>query len=323
MKTIETVKRKGLKNFIIKQNGAILVFFLLWILALVFIPQSRTISNQLIILRQSSIPIIGSIGMMFVLVTGGIDLSLGYTVGFSSAIVGIFLADNNFMLPVWISVLLVLLIGSTFGLINGLLITKAHIPPFITTMGMGFIIFGLINIITNGNATNDLPAEFIAIGKTQILGIQSMVYIAAALALMAAFILNKTVFGRSLKSIGLNKKASYLSGLKVDTTTTLPYIINGLFGAVAGILLTIRVNCGQPDMGGPDFTFESITAAVIGGTSLFGGVGSVVGCVFGVLLIKLLENSITIMNVTPYLYKAVLCIIILGAIIFDNARRKS
>jgi ribose/xylose/arabinose/galactoside ABC-type transport system permease subunit len=320
---MKTIKKRGIKNFIIKQNGAVLAFVVLWILAFALIPQSRTIANLLIIIRQSAVPVIGALGMMFVLMTGGIDLSVGYTVGFSSAMVGIFLADSNFMYPVWVSILLVLLIGGIFGLINGLLITKAHIPPFITTMGMGFIIFGLINIITNGNTTNDLPKEFVAIGKTQIFGIQSMVYIAVLFILIAAFLLNKTVFGRSLISVGLNKKASYLSGLKVNTVITMPYIINGLFGAVAGILLTIRVNCGQPDMGGSDFTFESITAAVIGGTSLFGGIGSVVGCIFGVLLVKLLENSITILNVTPYLYNAVLCVIILGAIIFDNARRRS
>jgi ribose/xylose/arabinose/galactoside ABC-type transport system permease subunit len=224
---------------------------------------------------------------------------------------------------VWISVSLVLIIGGIFGAINGLLISRAKIPSFITTLGMGFIIFGLINIITDGNTINRLPPSFMAIGRTQIFGLPSMVYIAAVIVMIGAFILNKTTFGRSLFSCGLNQHASFLSGLSVNKTIMTPYVINGLCAAVAGILLTIRVNSAQPDMGGSAYNFEAITAAVIGGVSLFGGQGRVSGCVYGVLLIKVIENCITILNITPHIYRAVLGVIILVALIFEMTRKKS
>ena len=314
---------RWIRDFLGRQNGAMLALIVLWIVAMFFIPQFRTGSNHITIIRQSAIPMVGAMGMMFVLISGGIDLSAGFTVGFVSAILGIFMADERFMYPVWIAVLLALIIGGSFGAINGLLVARAKIPSFITTLGMGFIIFGLINIITDGNTTNRLPASFVAIGRTQILGLPSMVYIAAAVLLIGAFILNKTTFGRSLFSCGMNQKASFLSGLNVNRTIMTPYVINGLCAAVVGILLTIRVNSAQPDMGGSAYNFEAITAAVIGGVSLFGGRGRVSDCVFGVLIIKLLENCITILNITPHIYRAVLGVIILAALIFDMTRKKS
>jgi ribose/xylose/arabinose/galactoside ABC-type transport system permease subunit len=316
-------ERQTVGGFLSKQNGALLVLIVLWVLAMVFIPPFRKGTNQLTLIRQSAIPVIAAIGMMFVLITGGIDLSIGYTVGFVSAMVGIFLADNRFMYPVWFSVVLGLLIGICFGTINGLLVSKIKIPSFITTLGMGYVIFGWINVITDGNTTNKLPAPFIALGKTMILGLPSMVYIAAAVIIISFLALNKTTFGRELFSCGLNQKTSYLSGVNVNRTVMISYIINGFSGALGGILLTIRVNVGQPDMGGSTYIFEAVTAAVIGGTSLFGGYGTVSGCIFGVLIVKVIENCITILNITPYVYKAVLGIVILGALIFDTVRKKS
>ena len=321
--TINPGRKGRLRALIARQNGALLVFIALWLAVMLFIPRFRTLNNQLTLLRQAAVPVIGSLGMMFVLISGGIDLSVGYTVGFVSALAGILMADERFMLPVWLAVILCLLTGMLLGFINGALVSILKIPAFITTVGMGYVIFGLINIITDGNTTNKLPQSFIAIGKTMILGQQSMVYISLAIILLSYFLLNRTTFGRHLTAVGFNPRACYITGVNVNRVTAAPYVLNGLMGAVCALLLTIRVNCGQPDMGGSTFNFEAITAAVIGGTSLFGGSGSVLGCVFGVLAVKLIEKSITMLGVTPHVYKAVLGLVILWAIIFDMSRKKN
>lgn len=313
-------KAKDLLQNFVKKRGSIVIFLFLWILAAIFVKNFASLKNMTIIIKQAAIPIIACLGMTMVLITGGIDLSLGYVVGLSSIIIGISIKVLG--LPVLPAVILTLLVGAFVGVCNGLIIKIINVPAFIATLGTGYIVFGVAQILCGGVAYNQLPAELTAIGKTEIFGLPSYVYISLIIIIGCYILLHKTVYGRKLSALGYNSGASDLSGIKTKKLTILTYMICSILTAIAGILLTIRVNCAQSDMGGGNFTFEMVTGAIVGGASLFGGVGTVVGSVFGVLIVKMIENSINLMGASYHLYQAFMGIVILIAIVFENVKNR-
>jgi ribose transport system permease protein len=317
------VSWQGIKAFLrsfVKTRGSVVIFIVLWLFAMFFIPRFAMLENALLIVRQSAIPIIACLGMTMVLMTGGIDLSLGYTVGLCSIIGGMLVKTAGF--PVLPSVLITLGVGCFLGLCNGIMIQKVRVPAFIATMGSGYIIYGLAQIVSQGNDISRLPQKFLAIGRTEFLGINSTVAIAILICIIVFYLIHLSTFGRGLAAFGYSSQAAKLSGIATGRINILVYVISGLLASLVGILLTIRVNCAQPNMGGGDYTFEIITAAVVGGTSLYGGAGSVIGSVFGVLIIKVIENCINLAGVSYYIYQAVQGLVILFAIIFENVKNK-
>ncbi len=308
-----------LRSFI-KDNGAIIIFMIIAIFALIFVPNFASADNMLVIIKQAAIPIIASIGMTMVLMTGGIDLSLGYNLGFTSIIVGLLIQTMG--VPIWLGVLAGLAVGVLIGLGNGLIVEKVKVPAFIATLGTGYIILGAAQIISKGNTINRLPDEFLAIGQTAIGGVNMTVLIAIIVAVIFYFVLQRSTYGRALEAFGFNPRTSFFSGINTSSLHISVYMICGLLTALAGILLTIRVNCAQPDMGGGNYTFQIVTAAVIGGASLFGGKGTVIGSIFGVFIIKIIENCINLLNVQYFLFQAVMGIVILLALIFESVKNK-
>jgi ribose transport system permease protein len=305
---------------LIKKNGSLVIFLILWLFAMIFVPRFAMPENGLLILRQAAIPVIACLGMTMVLMTGGIDLSLGYTVGLCSIVGGMLVKTAG--MPVLPAVLITLAVGCLLGLINGVLVQVVRVPAFIATMGTGYMIYGLAQIVSQGNDISRLPQKFLAIGRTEFLGINSTVVIALVIAIAVFYAIHLSTFGRGLSAFGYSPQASRLSGIATGRINILVYVICSLFSSMVGILLTIRVNCAQPNMGGGDYTFEIITAAVVGGTSLFGGAGSVLGSVFGVLIIKVIENCINLAGVSYYIYQAVMGLVILFAIIFENIKNR-
>ncbi|NCB02343.1 MAG: ABC transporter permease, partial [Spirochaetia bacterium] len=323
----EYIERKSIGLFIIergrkfvKSNGSVIIFLILAIFASFFVPKFFSLNNFSLIIKQSAIPIIACLGITLVLMTGGIDLSLGYTLGLCSITVGLLV--KNTALPIWVSILLTLVVGLLVGLVNGVLVQVIKVPAFITTLGSGYIIFGLAQIVSSGSDVNRLPSAFRAIGVTDVFGLNTTVFIAAAICLIMYYVLHHSTFGRSLSAFGYNAKAARMSGVKTERLNIMVYMICSFLVAIAAILLTIRVNCAQPTMGGGVYTFEVITGAIIGGASLFGGVGTVIGSVFGILIIKVLENCINLLNVSYYTYQAFQGIVILLAIIFENVKNR-
>ena len=297
----------------IGKNISFVIFVTLSLFAVIFVDNFAASDNIANILKQSAIPVIACIGMTIVLMTGGIDLSLGYIVGLSSIVSGILVKLLH--LPIPAVLVLIILLGAGIGLANGLIIQYLKVPPFIATLGSGYIIYGVAQIVSQGSIINQLPKEFLAIGRTNILGLPSAVFIALGIVIVFQLIIGKGVFGRQLRAFGFNPKTAFLSGIPVAKINITAYLLNGTLAALAGMLFTIRVTSAQPNMGGGIFTFEVITAAIVGGTSLFGGVGSVVGSLFGVLSIKIIENCINLLGVSFHLYLAVQGVIILLAII--------
>lgn len=304
----------------VKKNGSVVVFAILCIVAAIFVPRFASVNNFLLIIKQSAIPVIACIGMTMVLMTGGIDLSLGYTIGLSSTIVGMLVKTHEMAyLP---AILITLGVGVVIGLINGFCVQAIKVPAFITTLGTGYIIYGIAEIVSHGESVNRLPKGFLAIGKTEVLGVNTTVVITAVICLVFFYILHMSTFGRNLSAFGLSEPASRLSGVATAKINVLVYVNCAVLASLVGILLSIDVNCAQPTMGGGNYTFEVITGAVLGGASLFGGVGSVVGALFGVMTIKVIGNCINLMNAAYYLYDAIMGIIILAAIVFENVKNR-
>jgi ribose/xylose/arabinose/galactoside ABC-type transport system permease subunit len=290
------------------KNGSAVILVLLTLLGIVFVRNFATIDNGAIIARQSAIPAIAVLGMTMVLMTGGIDLSLGFVV---------------WGLPIGLIVAATVLLGSLVGLINGAIIQYMKVPPFITTLGTGYILYGVSQLVSAGNVITRLPPSLLAVGRTDLLGLPTSVFIAVGVTALGWFLVHRTVFGRALSAFGFNPRAAFLSGLPTARVNVLTYVLCSSLAALAGLLLTIRVNAAQPNMGGGIFTFEIITAAIVGGTSLFGGIGSVIGSLFGVLIMKVVENCINLMNISYHLYLAVQGGIILIVIVMDKIRNRA
>lgn len=318
-KSIKANDNQALRQFV-KKNGSVIIFAIICIIAAVSVPRFASVNNILLIIKQSAIPIIACIGMTMVLMTGGIDLSLGYTIGLASILTGLMV--KTYELPYPVAILIPLLAGALIGLVNGICVQKIKVPAFITTLGTGYIVFGLAEIISHGEAVNRLPKPFLALGKTEVLGVNTTVVLTLVICVIFYYILHHSTFGRNLSAFGLSEPASRLSGVATSRINITVYVISAVLASLVGILLSIDVNCAQPTMGGGNYTFEVITGAVLGGVSLFGGVGSIIGAVFGVMTIKVIGNCINLMNAAYYLYDAIMGMIILAAIIFENIKNR-
>jgi ribose/xylose/arabinose/galactoside ABC-type transport system permease subunit len=301
---------------LIGRNVALSIFLALIILASLFVPNFADADNWAVILKQSAIPAIAAIGMTMVLMTGGIDLSLGYVVGLASIMSGIM--ANTWLWPAPAVLGVSLILGLAVGLCNGLITQFMRVPAFITTLGTGYVVYGLAQIVSDGSIINRLPKGLLAIGRTPIFGLPSAVFLALGAAAVFHIIISRAIFGRQLKAFGLGARAAALSGVPCAQINVSVYALCGALAALSGLLFTIRVNAAQPNMGGGAFTFEVVTAAIVGGTSLFGGVGSVANSVLGVLSIKIIENCINLLGVSYHLYLAVQGAIILVAIVAGN-----
>jgi len=297
----------------LRSNVSLITLAALCLVASLLVDGFLSIDNWANVLKQSAIPVIACIGMTIVLMTGGIDLSVGYVVGLASIVSGLLIKSLN--LPSVVVLILVIGMGAVIGLLNGVIITSMRVPAFITTLGTGYIIYGIAQVVSQGAIINALPKSFLAIGRTNIAGLPSSVFIALAVAIIGHIVIGHGRLGRQLRAFGFNARAAALSGIPVNRVNVLAYMASGALAALSGLLFTIRVTAAQPNMGGGVFTFEVVTAAIVGGTSLFGGVGSVMGSVFGVLSVKVIENCINLSGVSYHLYLAVQGLVILAAIV--------
>jgi ribose transport system permease protein len=301
---------------LIGRNVAPAIFLALVILASLFVKNFADVDNAAVILKQSAIPAIAVIGMTMVLMTGGIDLSLGYVVGLASIASGIL--ANTYLWPTPAVLAAILVLGLGLGLCNGLITQFMRVPAFIATLGTGYVFYGVAQIVSQGSNIDRLPKSFLAIGRTRMFGLPSAVFLALGVAALFHVLISRTIFGRQLKAFGLGARAAALSGVPCARINVTVYALCATLAALSGLLFTIRVNAAQPNMGGGAFTFEVVTGAIVGGASLFGGVGSVVNSILGVLSIKIIENCINLMGVSYHLYLAVQGLIILVAIVFGN-----
>jgi len=288
-----------------------------------------TVDNGLNVLRQISINLVLSIGMTLVILSGGIDLSVGSILAISGALAA-GLLKNGLALP-WLGVQLQftpfgailagVLVGLALGGVNGFTITKLRLPPFVATLGMLSIARGLTMLWTHGHPITGLGPTFEFIGSGFLLGMPMIVWICAGLVAVFYLILIHTPLGRYTYAVGGNEKAAAFAGLRVDRIKLWVYMLAGGLAGVAGLLLTARLNSATPNAG-IGYELDSIAAVVIGGTSLSGGRGSVLGTVLGCLIIGVLNSGLVLLDVSSFWQQVIKGLVILAAVAVDKLGSK-
>ncbi|EMB14175.1 ABC transporter permease [Rhodopirellula europaea] len=288
-----------------------------------------TPENGLNILRQISVNLSLSIGMTLIILTGGIDLSVGAILALSGAVAAGLLKNGIVIEPLGVklqftvigSIVSGLLVGSAAGLFNGIAVTRFKLPPFVATLGMFSIARGLTMLWTGGFPVTGLGSSFGYIGTGVLLGIPVPVWITGGLVGVFVALTRKTRFGRHVYAVGGNERASLLTGLPVDRIKIAVYTLGGLLAGMAGLIVTARLDSAQPNAG-LGYELDSIAAVVIGGTSLSGGRGSVMGTVLGCLIIGVLNNGLFLLNVSPFWQQVVKGFVILAAVAVDRMSQR-
>ncbi|WP_239741084.1 ribose ABC transporter permease [Mammaliicoccus sp. M-M45] len=276
------------------------------------------LSNLLNLLRQVSINGLIAFGMTFVILTGGIDLSVGSILALSSAFTAILITSG--LNPI-VALIVGVLGGFLLGVFNGILVTFGSMAPFIATLATMTIFRGLTLVVTDGNPITSLGDSYMfqLFGKGYFFGIPVPAVTMIIVFIVLAIILQKTTFGRHTYAIGGNEVASKISGIKVNRVKILIYGISGLMSALAGAILTSRLNSAQPTAG-TSYELDAIAAVVLGGTSLTGGKGRIVGTLIGVLIIGVLNNGLNLLGVSSFYQQVVKGIVILIAVLIDRKK---
>jgi ribose transport system permease protein len=281
------------------------------------------------IMRQISVNLCLSIGLTLIIITGGIDLSVGAILAFAGAIMagllkhGIPLAPFDIILEftTWGAIISGILAGTTLGAINGVAVTTFRIPPFVATLGMFSIARGLTMLWTGGFPITGLGMDFALIGTGRLVGAPIPVWITLFLVILFVLVTRRTVLGRHIYAIGGNERAALLSGLRVNRIKLWVYTLSGALCGVGAMIVTARLDSAQPNAG-LGYELDAIAAVVIGGTSLSGGKGSILGTVLGCLIIGVLNNGLFLLNVSPFWQQIIKGIVILIAVALDRMGRK-
>ncbi len=301
---------------ILKTYGIFLAFLLICIILAILSPVFLRWNNILNVIRQSSIYGVMAVGMTFVILSGGIDLSVGSVLALSGIIAAGAATAGVGLFGI---VALGLLVGVLCGLFNGLMITLGKITPFVITLGMMSIARGLTLIYSGGRPISGFEGAFRFIGGGSVLGIPFPIVILAVTVLIGWLVLTQTRLGRYTYAIGGNEETVKLSGINSNFYKTMVYVISGLTSAMSALILTSRLNSGGPNVG-QAYELDVIAAVVIGGTSLSGGRGSVWGTLVGALMISVINNGMNLLGINPFFQLVVKGVIIIGAVFLDRLR---
>jgi ribose transport system permease protein len=307
----------------------LVALFVLCVIISLLSDKFLTVTNVWNVMRQISVNICISTGMTLVVLTAGIDLSVGSILALCGAITA-GLLKNGIELPslnVYIGFTILgsciagLIAGSLLGWFNGWAITRFKVPPFVATLAMLTIARGLTMLWTKGFPITGLDGRFAFLGTGWFLGIPLPVWVSGIVVIAAIIITNKTKLGRYIYAIGGNESAARLSGINISKIKIIVYTIAGALAATGGLIVTSRLNAAQPNAG-TGYELDSIAAVVIGGTSLSGGRGTILGTVLGAVIIGVLNNGLVLLNVSPFWQQVVKGIVILAAVIIDKANAK-
>jgi ribose transport system permease protein len=317
------------KSFDIKRFQSLIALLLLCVTLAILTDKFFTAENGLNVLRQVAVNICIATGMTLIVLTAGIDLSVGSVLALCGAVTaGLFKnglefasADLYVGFTVLGAILGGLLLGALLGWFNGFTVTKFNVPPFVATLAMLTIARGFTMLYTKGHPISNLGKDFAFIGSGSLLGIPVPVWIAIVVVLIAVFITQKTKLGRYIYAIGGNEQAAKLSGININKVKMTVYATAGALAALGGIIVTARLDSAQPNAG-ISYELDAIAAVVIGGTSLGGGKGSVWGTVMGAIIIGVLNNGLVLLNVSPFWQQVVKGGVILLAVIIDKIGEK-
>ena len=310
----------ALKRFFqVKESGILLALITMCLVLSVTTSTFLTQYNIGVVIRQVSFIAIVALGETLVLLIGGIDLSVGYVAGLCSILGCLLMTSTN--LDPYLCTLITLVIGLILGTISGLFIAKMKLNPFIVTLAMGEVYAGLILVITKGYPVLNLPKKFTILGQGMVGPVPIPVIIMLIITIILAYILRNTPFGRNIYAIGGNQFAARLVGIPVEKIKVSVYAISGMLAALAGMLFASRVNAGHPTTGAA-WLMPTITAAIIGGTSLSGGEGTILGTILGAVFMGILANGIVLLDISAYWERVIIGAVVLVAVIIDILRSR-
>ncbi len=304
--------------------GALLSLTLLALLALLWIvlafstPSFWTYNNITNLLRQGAMTAILAIGETFVIITGGIDLSVGAVVGFTSVIIAWLLTHGY---PIWGALMITLAFGLVIGVFHGFGITKLGLPPFIMTLATLTALRGIGLLITNGSTISITNTDFTGFSRGDFLGVPNLFWMVLVVAIPGYIFLHHSRFGRYLFAIGSNTEAARLSGVNTVRMIYIAYILSGLCAAFVGILLAARIGIGNATQA-EGWELQAIASSVIGGTSLFGAIGSVHGPLLGSFILTTINNGANLLNVNSFWQRVITGVLIIVIVYFDGLRRR-
>jgi ribose transport system permease protein len=280
-------------------------------------PYFFTVGNILNVGVQASVNGVLAIGMLIVIIIGGIDLSIGANLALSGIFAAYLMKSG---MPILLALLISVVSGFMLGFVNGFIVTKMKLPPFITTLGTTGVFRGFALIITNGLPVSQLPENLRIIGQGKLLGIPIPIVITTIVMIIFYVVLNHTTYGRFLYAIGSNYEATRLSGIKVQKFIIITYMIEGALAAVAGIILLGRLAVAQPTAA-TGYELNAIAAAVIGGASFSGGSGSVIGAIIGALIMAILSNGFTLLGFNAFFQQMAIGFVVIFAVYADILQR--
>jgi ribose transport system permease protein len=319
MKTVLAFLNKAFKR---REAGILVPLIIIFVFSGIINPRFFSYQNIMNILFQASFVAMIGVAMTFILVLAGLDLSVGSTLGLSGVVSGFALLGG---IPVPISIFVGLFTGAGVGLFNAYIIAKLKMPTFIVTLASMYMARGLCEFLTRGQPVYPLPAFFNAIGQGRLMigkfGIQWPIIIAVVFAVAGHFVLTRTTFGRAVFAIGGNTETARLSGIKVVKTTMIVYVLAGISAAASGIVTAARLGSALSNSG-TGMEMSVIASCIIGGTSMFGGSGSIPGSMIGALLMTMVTNAMAMLKVSVFLQKVVIGAIILIAVGIDQYNRK-
>lgn len=301
------------------QESGVLVIVVVYVIIVTCINSAFISSGNIInVLRSAGYTLIPALGMTLVFICGGLDISIGSTLAIGSTISALFAQGS---MPAGLAMLMGCFFGLLVGLFNGFAIVQLGIPSLIVTLGTQYAGRGVVYILTKGVAIYPLPDSFQALEQTAVFSIPMIVIVAAALSIAAHIVMSKTTYGRSLYAVGGNQESAKLAGIRIKGTSIAAYAVTGALAAFTGVMMAARLGSGQAGSGeGLEMTV--IAACVIGGTSVTGGSGTILGTVLGALFMSILENSMTLMKVSVYWQKVVIGLLLIGACILDIYKKK-
>lgn len=316
-----------MKNKNLDKYRSLILLIVFSVIISIISPRFLTWANLLNVFRQTSINAIIAAGMTFVILTAGIDLSVGSILGFTGAIAAKMLASGY---NIWLSLLVAVLIGAIAGMVNGIVITRGKVQPFIGTLAMMILLRGATMVFTSGKpiaVTGDhISPIFRWIGTGTIrpfflpIAIPVPIVMMIIVFIICYYILTQTQFGRHIYAVGGNEEASLLSGVNTAKVKILAYTISGILATIAGIIVTSRLSSAQPTAG-DGYELDAIAAVVLGGTSLVGGQGAIAGTIIGALIIGILNNALNLMDVQSYYQMIAKAIVILLAVLLDRKEK--
>ncbi|WP_312861628.1 ABC transporter permease [Segnochrobactrum spirostomi] len=310
--------RRSLKFGFLLNLTLLGLLILMWLVLSVATDSFATYANFSNLMRQASLWAIIAIGQTFVIITAGIDLSVGAVVGLASTVVALLMRAGW---PIPLAIAVTLLMGIAIGAFHGFAIVRMRLPPFITTLASLTALRGIGLLMTNGQTIAGLPASFGAFSRESFLGIPNLFWMVIVVAVPAYLVLHNSRWGRYLYAVGSNPEAARLSGVNIGRTIFFAYMVSAGLAALAGVLTASRIGIGVATTG-DGWELQSIASSVIGGASLFGAVGSVPGPLLGAILLTTINNGANLLNVNPFWQRIITGGLIIAIVYFDQMRRR-